>query len=93
MPQRRENVRKYTGVGMNFIRLLGAVAVCLLLTGCSSSEWGQIFKNTATGIAEGACRAASNCSTGMRRDPLAPKPAWDRGGASPKDNPFPLFPK
>lgn len=78
---------------MRIIRLLGAGIVAVGIAGCSSQDWGQILKNTATGVADSACKSSSSCSTRMRRDPLAPKPAWDTGGAPPKDNPFPPFPK
>lgn len=72
------------------IRMINAALVGLALAGCSSDDMGQLLKNTARGTAESACRAASNCSTGMRRDPLSPKPAWQTGGAAPKDSPYRL---
>ena len=74
---------------MTIFKVLSAAVVGFSLAGCADGQWGEILRNTATGVAEGACRSASNCSAGMRRDALAPKPAWDKGGASPKDNPFP----
>lgn len=67
-------------------------ALGLLLGGCSGGEWGRLLKTTAAGAAESACRSASNCSAGTRRDALAPKPAWETGGASPKDSPYRLPP-
>lgn len=72
------------------MRILGAVIVVTALAGCTRQELGQILKGAAAGTAESACRSASNCSTGVRRDPLAPKPAWQTGGASPKDSPYRL---
>ncbi len=70
-----------------FVAVLGAA-----LGGCADADLGRILKNSVAGTAESACRAASNCSAGMRRDALAPKPAWDRGGAPPKDSPYRLPP-
>ncbi len=72
------------------IRFIGAAVLGLALAGCSSGDFGQFLKNTARGTAESACRAASNCSTGVSRDPLSPKPAWQTGGAAPKDSPYRL---
>ena len=77
---------------MTKIRLLGLAAVVSALAGCSGTDVGQLLRNTAAGVAEQACRSASNCSTGMRRDPLSPKPAWQTGGATPKDSPYRLPP-
>lgn len=77
---------------MKAVRFVAAAALTLALTGCADMDMGEMLKNTARGTAEGACRAASNCSTGMRRDPLAPKPAWQTGGAAPKDSPYRLPP-
>lgn len=74
------------------MRILGAVIVAMALAGCTRQELGQILKGAAAGTAESACRAASSCSTGLRRDPLAPKPAWQTGGAAPNDQPFRLPP-
>ena len=71
------------------MRVLGALAVLLLCAGCDTTG-EDLMRNTARGVAEGACRNASNCDLGGKRDPLAEKPAWERGtGASMKD-PFPL---
>lgn len=74
------------------IRVAVGLALIFGLTGCASTDWGQVFKGTLAGVAENACRSSSSCSTGMRRDALAPKPAWDTGGASPKDTPMRLPP-
>ncbi len=71
-------------------RLLGAAILAAALAGCTRQELGHFLKGTAAGTAESACRAASNCSTGVRRDPLTAKPAWQTGGAAPKDSPFRL---
>ena len=74
------------------MRLLGLAVIVIALAGCSGTDVGSLLKNTATGVAEQACRSATNCSTGMRRDPLSPKPAWQTGGAAPKDSPYRLPP-
>ncbi len=74
---------------MHKITLAAAVAA-IALSACTRAEMGQLLKNTARGTAESACRAASNCSTGTRRDPMSPKPAWQTGGATPKDSPYRL---
>lgn len=90
MPQRGEKVRKFAGAFMNIIRFIGAAVLVLALSGCADMDMGQLLKNTAAGTAESACRSSSNCSTGMRRDPVSPKPAWQTGGATPKDSPYRL---
>lgn len=72
------------------LKIISAAVVGLTLAGCSSGDMGQLLKNTARGTAESACRSASNCSTGIRRDPMSPKPAWQTGGATPKDSPYRL---
>lgn len=77
---------------MNVLRFVGVAVLGFGLAGCADMDMGQILKNSAAGTAESACRASSNCSTGVRRDALAPKPSWDRGGAAPKDSPFRLPP-
>lgn len=77
---------------MTYVRLSAVAVLAVGLAGCAGMDMGQLLKNTAAGTAESACRASSNCSTGLRRDALAPKPSWDRGGASPKDSPFRLPP-
>ena len=77
---------------MKVMRFAALAALAFALTGCADVDMGQMLKNTARGTAESACRAASNCSTGMRRDPLAPRPAWQTGGAAPKDSPYRLPP-
>ena len=77
---------------MKVVRFVAVAALALALSGCADMDMGQLLKNTARGTAESACRAASNCSTGMRRDPLAAKPAWQTGGAAPKDSPYRLPP-
>lgn len=80
------------GTLMKLIRCAVVAMLAVGAAGCADMDMGQLLKNTAAGTAESACRAASNCSTGMRRDALAPRPSWDRGGASPNDSPFRLPP-
>jgi hypothetical protein len=78
------------GADVGNLSRIGAAVLVLALGGCSGRDLGIFFRSTAAGLAEGACRAAANCSTGMRSDPLAPKPAWQTGGAPPKDTPYRL---
>jgi len=73
---------------MKIKRIIGLVVIAAALTGCADADMGQILKNTAAGMADGACRSSSSCSTGVRRDPVSPRPAWQTGGAPPKDSPY-----
>ncbi len=70
------------------MRVLGALAVLLLCAGCDTTG-GDLARNTARGVAESACRSSSNCDLGGKRDPLADKPAWERGMGAPVKDPFP----
>lgn len=71
------------------MRVLGALAVLLLCAGCDTTG-EDLLRNTARGAAESACRNSSNCDLGGKRDPLAEKPAWERGMGAPVKDPFPL---
>jgi hypothetical protein len=77
---------------MKIKEVFGAVVVFTVLAGCADADMGQMLKNTAAGVADGACRSSSSCSTGVRHDPVSPRPAWQTGGATPKDSPYRQMP-
>ncbi len=78
---------------MSLGKIVSGTALTLLFcASCADADVGRVFKNSLAATAESACRSASNCSTGMRRDPLSEPPLWEKATGRPKDTPFRLPP-
>jgi len=64
------------------------VALLLACAGCDTTA-GDLARNTAQATARSWCSGASNCGTGVSRDPLADRAPWDRASGTNAKDPFP----